>query len=60
MTFWQTLWTILFFSSLALFAILAVTVSIGGFLNIRWMLARLKAQNDPDDSDMETPNCHIS
>jgi len=34
---------------LSLFAVLAVTVSIGGFLNIRWMFARLKAQDSEDE-----------
>jgi len=41
MNFWIHFWTVFFFASLALFAGLAVVVSIGGFLNIRSLFKAL-------------------
>ena len=35
MNFWINFWTVFLFASLAVFAGLAVVVSIGGFFNIR-------------------------
>jgi hypothetical protein len=46
MNFWINLWTIFFFASLGLFAALAVTVTVGGFFNIRSLLKSLTAQPD--------------
>ena len=46
MNFWINLWTIFFFASLAIFAGLAVVVTIGGFFNIRSLLKSLTAQPD--------------
>jgi len=49
MNFWIKLWTIFFFASLALFAGLAVVVSIGGFFNIRSLFKSLTAGRDERD-----------
>ncbi len=46
MTFWIWFWTIFLLASLALFAVLVVVVSIGGFFDIKRMFARLKEQHD--------------
>ena len=46
MTFWIWFWTIFLLASLALFAVLAVVVSIGGFFDIKRMFERLKEQHD--------------
>lgn len=52
MEFWIDFWTIFFFASLAIFACLAVVVSIGGFFDIRSLFksltnrARLPAARD--------------
>ena len=57
MDLWINFWTLFFFMSLALFACLAVVVTIGGFFNIRSLLRDLKAgQKDESlrDRDMET------
>ncbi len=42
MQFWINFWSIFFFASLVIFAALAVTVTIGGFFNIRSLLKNLK------------------
>jgi len=47
MSFWTNFWTIFFFASLALFAGVAIVVSIGGFFNIRSLLKDLT--NQPKD-----------
>lgn len=44
MNFWINLWTIFFFVSLAIFAGLAVIVTVGGFFNIRSLLKSLTAR----------------
>ena len=49
MSFWITFWTIFFFASLAIFAGLAVVVTIGGFFNIRSLLKSLTKQVDRHD-----------
>jgi H+/Cl- antiporter ClcA len=46
MNFWIHLWTIVFFASLAIFAGLAVIVTVGGFFNIRSLLKSLATQPD--------------
>jgi len=48
MNFWINLWTIFFFVSLALFAALAVAVTIGGFFNIRSLFKSLSQNSRPD------------
>ncbi len=50
MDFWISLWTIFFFASLALFAGLAVVVSIGGFFNIRSLFKSLSERAEQDDN----------
>ena len=49
MNFWISLWTVFFFASLAVFAGLAVVVSIGGFFNIRSLFKSLSERSGPDD-----------
>ena len=40
---WAKIWTFFFFLSLAIFAVLAVVVTIGGFFNIRSLFKDLSA-----------------
>ncbi|MFT7620653.1 MAG: hypothetical protein ACI97A_004311 [Planctomycetota bacterium] len=42
MTFWLNFWTIVFFTSIGIFAVVAVVVAIGGFKDVKTMLRRLK------------------
>jgi hypothetical protein len=51
MNFWITFWTIFFLVSLALFAGLAVVVSIGGFFNIRSLFKSLTDRADRQDEN---------
>jgi hypothetical protein len=44
MNFWINFWAIFFFASLALFAGLAVVVTIGGFFNIQSLFKSLIAR----------------
>ena len=46
MQFWIDFWTFFFFASLAIFAVLAVVVSIGGFFDIRTLFKGLKDRID--------------
>lgn len=49
MDFWINFWSFFFFASLAIFAVLAVVVTIGGFYNIRSLfksLTKRAGQND--------------
>jgi hypothetical protein len=46
MNFWINLWTLFFFFSLALFAGLAVIVTIGGFFDIRSLFKSLMENRD--------------
>ncbi|MHC4116034.1 MAG: hypothetical protein ACYSWO_00865 [Planctomycetota bacterium] len=50
MDFWISLWKIFFFASLAIFAVLAVVVSIGGFFNIRSLFKSLTERTEQDDA----------
>ena len=57
MEFWIKFWAFFFFLSVAIFAILAVTVTIGGFFDIRALFKNLLAEHkdqslyekDPED-----------
>ncbi|MHC4431267.1 MAG: hypothetical protein ACYTBS_05455 [Planctomycetota bacterium] len=49
MNSWISLWTVFFFASLAVFAGLAVVVSIGGFFNIRSLFKSLSERTESDD-----------
>lgn len=55
MNFWVNFWSVFFFISLAVFATLAVVVTIGGFFNIRSLLKTLKAEHE-DESLYEKDN----
>ena len=52
MNFWINFWSVFFFASLAIFAVLAVVVTIGGFFNIRSLFKSLtnRAEQDDDQS----------
>ncbi len=45
MNFWINLWSFVFFASLAVFAGLAVVVTIGGFFNVRSLFRSLTAKH---------------
>ena len=49
MNFWINFWSIFFFASLAIFAGLAVVVTIGGFFNIRSLFKSLTNRVDQHD-----------
>ena len=46
MNFWINFWTIFFIASLALFAGMAIVVSIGGFFNIRSLFKSLTERSE--------------
>ena len=46
MNFWIYFWSIFFFVSLVIFAGLAVTVTIGGFFNIRSLFKSLTTKHE--------------
>jgi len=52
MNFWINFWSFFFFASLAIFAGLAVVVTIGGFFNIRSLFKSLtnRAEQHDDQS----------
>jgi hypothetical protein len=50
MDFWIDLWTIFFYVSVAIFAALAVVVSIGGFFNIRSLFKGLTERDEQGDA----------
>ncbi len=43
--FWVNFWSVFFFVSLGIFALLAVVVTIGGFFNILSLLATLAKEH---------------
>ena len=45
MDFWIKFWSFFFFLSLTIFAVLAVTVTIGGFFDIRSLFKNLSAEH---------------
>ena len=51
MNFWISFWTIFFIVSLALFATLAVAVTIGGFFNIRSLFKGLSDRSEHAEGD---------
>ena len=51
MSFWIDFWTIFFMASLALFAVVAVVVSIGGFFDIRSLFKSLADRTDQQDDN---------
>ena len=54
MNFWINFWTGFFFLSLALFAGLAISVTIGGFFNIRSLFKNLKGRcEQPEEKAVE-------
>lgn len=48
---WITIWTVCFFTSIALFAVMAIWVGIGGWKDLMTMFAELKKQNSEASSD---------
>ena len=53
MSFWVTFWSYFFFISLAAFTALAVSVTIGGFFNIRSMFRKLSGQHEQQGENSE-------
>lgn len=51
MDFWISFWSFFFFASLAIFAVLAVVVTIGGFYNIRSLFKSLTNRVDQNDDE---------
>ena len=51
MDFWKSFWTIFFFASIAIFAGLAVVVTIGGFLNIRSLFKSLTNRGNQQEEN---------
>lgn len=51
MNFWINFWTIFFIASLALFAGMAIVVSIGGFFNIRSLFKSLTERSEQSEED---------
>ncbi len=51
MNFWINFWTIFFIASLALFAGMAIVVSIGGFFNIRSLFKSLTERSEHSEED---------
>ena len=57
MNFWINFWTGFFILSLALFALLAIVVTIGGFFNIRSLFKNLTERSEqPDGKAVEESN----
>ena len=53
MDFWIKFWSFFFFASLAVFAVLAVVVTIGGFFDIKSLFKSLTAQKNDSNSAKE-------
>ena len=51
MNFWINFWSFFFFFSLAIFAVLAVVVTIGGFFNIRSLFKSLTAEHEKKSTE---------
>ena len=49
MNFWINFWSVFFFVSLGIFAVLAVVVTIGGFYNIRSLFKSLTSRAEQHD-----------
>jgi hypothetical protein len=45
---WQTLWTLLFFVSIAIFAGMSVWVTIGGYRDLKLLFQRLNEDQSED------------
>ncbi|MHC4510593.1 MAG: hypothetical protein ACYTAO_16825 [Planctomycetota bacterium] len=50
MNFWINFWTVFFFASLAVFAGVAIVVSVGGFFNIRSLFKSLTERTGQDEN----------
>lgn len=54
MDFWIKFWSVFFFISLAAFTALAVSVTIGGYFNIRSMFRQLSSQHKQQAENPES------
>jgi hypothetical protein len=59
MNFWINFWSFFFFLSLAIFAVLTITVTIGGFLDIRSLFKSLKAQHEKQGSEAKDSRSQV-
>ena len=55
MIFWQILWAAVLVGGLALFAGLAIVVSIGGFFDIRSLFKSIEEQRAKETNDDQKP-----
>jgi hypothetical protein len=51
MDYWLVFWTVLLVAALAVFAVLAVAVSIGGLFDIKAMFRSIAASEGNNDTD---------
>jgi hypothetical protein len=54
--FWIKFWSVFFFMSLTIFALLSVCVAIGGFFNILDLFRTIKKQHELSDDKQNTQN----
>jgi hypothetical protein len=48
---WATFWGVLLIAVLVVFAVLSVAITIGGFFDIKALLASIEAQHKGSDND---------
>jgi hypothetical protein len=58
MGFWITFWGCLLVVVLLVYAMLAVAITIGGFFDVREMLATLEKQHQADEAKNGTTDAH--
>ncbi|MFH1613906.1 MAG: hypothetical protein ABIG61_02325 [Planctomycetota bacterium] len=51
MVFWIVVWTVLLIIGLAVFAVLAVVVTIGGFFDVRSLFRKIDKQHEEKTSN---------
>ncbi len=54
MEFWITLWTLVLFGTMAIFTILAIVVTIGGFSDIKALFRTLKQGHEAEQESGES------
>ena len=53
---WTTFWGWLLVGALAVFSILAITITIGGFFDVKGMLTTMNDQHEQDELANDNPN----
>lgn len=59
MEFWATFWTVFFFVSVGIFAMLSIVVIIGGFFDITRMLKKLSTKTDDIPNEKNEPQATV-